>query len=61
MMEKSSGNEVGGGLSLGLWRCMYIISKQAEGTYLTNLDKNRGRGILNTLLKCYASMVKIHP
>ena len=27
MMEKSSGNEVGGGLSLGLWRCMCIISK----------------------------------
>ncbi len=27
MMEKSSGNEVGGELSLGLWRCMCIISK----------------------------------
>jgi hypothetical protein len=27
MMEKSSGDEVGGGLSLGLWRCMCIINK----------------------------------
>jgi hypothetical protein len=42
--DKSSGNEVGGGLSVGLRRCMCIISKSTEGTCLTNLDKDRGGG-----------------
>ncbi len=42
--DKSSGNEVGGGLSVGLRRCMCIISKSTEGTCLTNLDNDRGRG-----------------
>jgi hypothetical protein len=44
MRDKSSGNEVGGGLSVGLQRCMCIISNSTEGTCLTNLDKDRGRG-----------------
>ena len=44
MTDKSSGNEVGGGLSVGLRRCMCIISKSTEGTCLTNLDNDRGRG-----------------
>ncbi len=43
MTDKSSGNEVGGGLSVGLRRCMCIISKSTEGTCLTNIDKDRGR------------------
>ena len=44
MRDKSSGNEVGQGLSVGLRRCMCIISKSTKGTCLTNLDKGRGRG-----------------
>ena len=44
MTDKSSGNEVGGGLSVVLRRCMCIISKSTEGTCLTNLDNDRGRG-----------------
>ena len=41
MGDKSSGNEVGGGLIVGLRRCMCIISKSTKGTCLTNLDKDR--------------------
>jgi len=44
MRDKSSGNEVGRGLSVGLRWCMCIRSKSTEGTCLTNLDKDRGRG-----------------
>ncbi len=44
MRDKSSGNEVRGGLSVGLWRCLCRISKSTEGTCLTNLDKDGGRG-----------------
>ena len=40
MRDKSSGNEVGGGLSVG----MCIISKSTEGMCLTNLDNDRGCG-----------------
>jgi hypothetical protein len=43
MTDKSRGNEDGGGLSVGLRRCMCIISKSTEGTCLTNIDKDRGR------------------
>jgi hypothetical protein len=44
MRDKSSGNEVGVGLLVGLRRCMCIISKSTEGTCLPNLDKDRGCG-----------------
>ena len=44
MRDKSSSNEVGGRLSVGLRRCMCIISKSTEGTCLDNLDKDRGHG-----------------
>ncbi len=43
MTGKSRGNEDGVGLSVGLRRCMCILSKSTEGTCLTNIDKDRGR------------------
>ena len=61
MRDKSSGNEVGGGLSLGLWRCMCIISKSTEGTCLTNLDKDRGCVGQIKLIWGRTSTVKIDP
>ena len=61
MRDKSSGNEVGGGLSVGLWRCMCMISKSTEGMCLTNLDKDRGRGGQNKLIWGHTSTVKIDP
>ncbi len=59
MRDRSSGNEVGGRLSVGLQRCMCIISKSTEGTCLTNLDKDRGRSGQNKLIWGRTLTVKI--
>jgi hypothetical protein len=61
MRHKSSSNEVGGGISVGLRRCICIINKSTEGTCLTNLDKDRGRGGQIKLIWGCTSTVKIDP